>query len=190
MITYAADGDIYTVDPVTGVTAAIVSGPPVDSEPVFSPDGTQIAFRRGTTLDGSPADDIVVVSGRRDRPVVVTAAPDPGGPMQFEWAPDSKSLLVDTSANGAPATATLGDSSDELAVWLFDATAATPPTRRGGERDLVHQSRSRPPDGNAILINRPNRYRAAAVVLDVATGKETVLATGGPATTWRGSLVA
>jgi dipeptidyl aminopeptidase/acylaminoacyl peptidase len=49
LVAYSADGDIYTVDPVTGVVNAIVSGASTDLAPQFSLDGTHIAFERMST---------------------------------------------------------------------------------------------------------------------------------------------
>lgn len=179
LITYAADGDIYTVDPVSGTAAAVVMGSAMDSEPVFSHDGTHIAFRRASVTSGSPADDIVVVKANGSNPVVVTSVPIQGGPKSFQWAPDSKSLLVDASSRGAPASATIGDTTDELAVWLFDANATTPP-RVLAANSTSYLSAFRPPDGKAVLINRPTATGQQLLVLDLTSGHETLLATGGP----------
>ena len=153
--------------------------------------GRESRFVVAAPLERQPeADDIVVVGADGTSLVVVTPRPISGGPMQFEWAPDSKSLLVDTSAHGAPATATLGDSSDELAIWLFDATAVTAPRVLAGNA-TSYKSAFRPPDGKAILMNRPTDAGQQLLVLDVATG------TGDPARDgrseqrpWRGPLVA
>ena len=47
LLTYATpSGDIATVDPVTGLVTTIVGGPEIDRAPVFSRDGTRIAFIR------------------------------------------------------------------------------------------------------------------------------------------------
>ena len=46
LLVYAKDGDIYTVDPRTGVATAIVTGPETDIDPEFSLDGTRILFSR------------------------------------------------------------------------------------------------------------------------------------------------
>jgi dipeptidyl aminopeptidase/acylaminoacyl peptidase len=45
----AEGGDIYLVDPVTKRRTIVTSGPEWDSYPVFSPDGTRLAFLRRTT---------------------------------------------------------------------------------------------------------------------------------------------
>jgi Tol biopolymer transport system component len=54
-IAYSANGDIYTADPATGVSRAIVTGPDVDVAPRWSRDGTRIVFERkepGVNLSG------------------------------------------------------------------------------------------------------------------------------------------
>ena len=54
-IAYSSAGDIFVVDPVSGKSVAIVAGPDMDFDPVFSLDGTHLAFRRGgsATTGGS-----------------------------------------------------------------------------------------------------------------------------------------
>ena len=46
LIAYDAEGDIYSLDPMTGQTAALVTGPAFDARPIFSRDGTRFAFAR------------------------------------------------------------------------------------------------------------------------------------------------
>ncbi len=46
LVAYTIEGDIYTVDPVTGTREAIVTGPEDDSEARWSLDGTRLAFLR------------------------------------------------------------------------------------------------------------------------------------------------
>ena len=45
-ITFSSQGEIYTGDWVTGETTLLVTGPAYDFHPVFSPDGSQVAFFR------------------------------------------------------------------------------------------------------------------------------------------------
>ena len=113
LITYDLNGDIYTVDPTTGVTTAIVPGPEQDAGPVFSPDGTRIAFHRSHPIDGAAADDLVVVASNGSKPVVITADPIRGGVGRYEWAPDSKTLLVNAA--------------DDSAIWSLDTTTTSSP---------------------------------------------------------------
>ena len=46
LVAYSSGGDIFTADPVTGAAKAIVTGPELDRNPIFSRDGTKIVFRR------------------------------------------------------------------------------------------------------------------------------------------------
>ncbi len=46
LITYAKNGDIYTVDPTTGVATAVVTSPENEIDPEFSLDGTRLMFSR------------------------------------------------------------------------------------------------------------------------------------------------
>src|SRR4029077_17031004 len=46
LVAYSNGGAIYTLDPRTSVATAIVTGPEVDSQPEFSPDGTKISYVR------------------------------------------------------------------------------------------------------------------------------------------------
>jgi Tol biopolymer transport system component len=164
LITLARGGDIFTVDPVSGTETAIVAGPEDDSTPVFSPDGTHIAFHRATTLSGSPANDIIVVGADGSTPVLVTAKPIEGDSDRFEWAPDSHSLLV-----GAP---------DDSAIWLFD-TRATGTPRTVATDAVAYLRPFRPPNGSSILIRRSTDLGSQVILLDLASGRETIIAEGG-----------
>jgi Tol biopolymer transport system component len=166
LITYAAKGDIYTADPVSGKVTAIVTGPQLDAEPVFSHDGSRIAFRRPVEGSLPTAEDVVVVKADGSDPIVATDKPIPGGPKRLEWSPDSKSIL--TTAQ------------DDTAILLLDATGKAP-ARTVATDASAYVRPFRPPDGTAILISRPNDPKRSLVALDLATGGETILAgdTGG-----------
>jgi hypothetical protein len=92
-VIYAADGDIYSVDPVTKTAKAIVSGPELDFDPVWSRDGSRFAFMRQT------ADGIYVArsDGGDVRRVVPVASgyllPD-GEILEYSFSPDGSELLV------------------------------------------------------------------------------------------------
>jgi len=124
LIAYEWEEDIYVGDPTTGETRAIVSGPEPDIRPVFSPDGTTVAFLRlgATRLD----DRILVVrpdgSGQR---VVVPAGVSAKGMDGPYWTPDSSAIVV--VHNGT---------TNETPYWdgelsMFDAIGST------GRRDLT-----------------------------------------------------
>lgn len=97
LLTYAAYGDIYTADPATGTATAVVAGKDtVDTNPVFSRDGTRLAFLRRSTAGAGF--DLVVADADGTNARVVSASPiegyDAATDPDFEWAPDSRSLIV------------------------------------------------------------------------------------------------
>ena len=82
LVAYAEAGDIFTVDPVTGARRQVTAGLDADRDPRWSPDGSRIAFLRGsdrsqvvivdadggnpvTSLGGSPGRTRTASSGRR-----------------------------------------------------------------------------------------------------------------------------
>ncbi len=97
-------GDIYTVDPVTGVATAIVAGPEADTGPRFSLDGAWIAFERKVRSRGQlyvvrpDGTDLKLLT-----PEPLSLAPGVSGRAweKYEFAPDGKSVLIATMTNGA-----------------------------------------------------------------------------------------
>ena len=163
LIAYSADGDIWTADPLTGVTNAIVTGTDDDAAPVYSPDGTKIAFVRKASIDGSLGQEIVVVGSDGSNPTVVARQPAAHSSTHLEWAPDSRSLLA-----GA----------DNLSeILILDATALAEPRTVATDADL-YPGPYQPPVGDAILIGRATTEGNSMVRLDLASGKETAVATG------------
>jgi dipeptidyl aminopeptidase/acylaminoacyl peptidase len=159
LLAYAADGDIHMVDPATGVITTVVAGADQDFDPIVSPDGSKLAFRRTNTSVG-PAHAIIVadVDGSNTR---VINSELPRGTERLEWSPDSRSLLV------------LGP--DRSVVWLISATEVAAPRVVAKDVDVFHRP-FQPPDGSAILIGRPSSSGLSLVRLDLETLDETVLA--------------
>ncbi len=163
LIAYSADGDIWTADPLTGVTNAIVTGTDDDAAPVYSPDGTKIAFVRKASIDGSLGEEIVVVSSDGSNPTVVSRQPAARSSTHLEWAPDSRSLLTGVK--------------DLSEILILDATALAEPRTVATDADL-YPGPYQPPVGDAILIGRSTTEGSSMVRLDLASGKETTVATG------------
>ena len=133
------EGRHLPVDPATAVSCRDRRRPEEDAGPVFSPNGTRIAFHRSNPLNGSPAEDLVVAAADGSNPVVITASPVAGGVGRYEWAPDSRTLLVN-----AP---------DDSAIWSFDTTRTAQP--RTVTTGAVFYTRPfQPPNGLSILIYR------------------------------------
>jgi dipeptidyl aminopeptidase/acylaminoacyl peptidase len=119
LIAYALAGDIFVGDPITGSTTAIVSGPEIDSGPIFSPDGSHIAFVRGVPGTADARLMVVRVDGGDER-VIVPAGFSDGHRWSFAWTPDSASLAVDDDSPPPPTTH-FGE------LTLFDASGTGEP---------------------------------------------------------------
>lgn len=98
LIAYSSDGDIHLGDPSTGATRPLTQTPEFEVNPIFSPDGTRIAFVRGD-LHVDPALVVMRADGSDER-VVLTVGADakPNGP--FAWTPDGGSLVAGVDLPG------------------------------------------------------------------------------------------
>jgi tricorn protease len=87
-IAFAWRGDLWTVAVTGGVARVLTQHPAVDSSPVFSPDGKQIAF----VSDREPGPQVFVMPATGGTPRPLTAHSE--GYALDGWAPDGASLLV------------------------------------------------------------------------------------------------
>ena len=78
----------------TGVVTSITSGPDHEDWPLFSPDGRQLAFLRGSA-DGTRGIHVVGADGANDRRVSLTSAVDP----HPSWSPDGARLAIGDSGD-------------------------------------------------------------------------------------------
>ena len=90
-LVYAADGDIFAVDPDTGISTAIVSGPDTDTSPVFSRDGTHLVFARNVGAARGSGHLYVVKADGSDLTLITPESPIPNGPFQF--SPDGSEVM-------------------------------------------------------------------------------------------------
>jgi dipeptidyl aminopeptidase/acylaminoacyl peptidase len=97
----ARDGDIYAFDPATGSAIRLIAGPTYDQSPLFSPDGSVLAFVRNTGPDLrqlmlAKADGTIV------RSVASPFVPEPtiDWVSSLSWSPDGSRLaVIDDSSN-------------------------------------------------------------------------------------------
>jgi tricorn protease len=91
-IAFSHAGDIWIVDGRGGDARKLTTNPAREVYPVFSPDGSEIAFARYNPLGGPFGWDVFVmpVSGGEERRV--TYHPDLDFPMN--WTPDGKNILI------------------------------------------------------------------------------------------------
>jgi hypothetical protein len=136
LIPYAAGGDIYVGDPVTGRTRLLVGGPGIDSLPGFSLDGTKVAFFRDVTENGNLR-DLYVVNEDGSHLIRVTAEPI-AWVRSAVWAPDGRLAVIHQVSAGTNR------------LDLYDTTG------RGSVQSIVSAVGMdgvgfRPPDGREIM---------------------------------------
>jgi Tol biopolymer transport system component len=164
LVAYSSDGDVFAADPQTGVITPLVTSPAQELDPAFAPDGTDLAF--GRVVDGTtPAEeDIVVAKADGSDQRVVTLQPIAMEGLRFEWAPDSRHLIL-TTANDAQ-------------ILLLDTATRAQPDVLATDASLYLRP-FQPPDGNRILVSRQHLGQTQLIVLDLATKQETVIAERG-----------
>ena len=142
LVAYAEDGEIWTVDPLTGVRKQIVTPTSGNVAPRFSRDGTRLAFLRpadvGQLLAITNADGSGLVESK-GKPLI-----DPDTDS-IAWSPDGRWVVVVANAGPPRAPGTFG----LRTTYLVDATT-------GKVRDLDTPGIDtelywRPPDGRQLM---------------------------------------
>jgi Tol biopolymer transport system component len=140
LVAYAKGGDIYTVDPITGVRQAIVTGPESDSEPRWALDGTRLAFLRTSSL----GDALVIVDPQRPGTLVATDAFVGLDPDSVAWSPDGRSISLRAQQDGSSTIFLVDVARGEATPLAADVAAVA-----------VYW---RPPDGRQfmVLVEQPD----------------------------------
>jgi Tol biopolymer transport system component len=143
LVAYASAGDIYTADPVTGASRLIVGGANNDTAPLWSLDGTHIAFFRGVNTATSNEGGIYVADadGGNVTRVTTNAMVDVS---TSEFSPDGRSILIsgEVGPHRVFSIAAI-DGSGARTIDLHDLLPA------GLEADAASY---RPPNGSEILF--------------------------------------
>ncbi len=90
-VAFAYAGDLWTVERAGGAARRLTAGVGLESYPVFSPDGSQVAF--AGDYEGNL--DVYVVPATGGVPRRLTHHPDPDAPVG--WTPDGKSVVFRSS---------------------------------------------------------------------------------------------
>lgn len=160
IIAFEQLGDILVADRPGGDTRPLVAGPEFDSEPVFSPDGTRLAFGRATD-----AESVLMVADADGTNVVQVTTGERF--LYWSFAPDGRSVVGITWIDGDP----------RIIVRPIDPAA--PPTvldidlRLGGQELYeLGGPRFRPTNAQEILIKaQPDPDGPPGIyVYDLATG--------------------
>ena len=159
LIAYEVSGDIYTGDPITGATTAIVAGPATDVGPRFSRDGTRIVFERKVDRNLGQ-----LYTARSDGTDLTLVTPEPvqlsssvgGEPWaKYEFSPDGTTILI---AAELKSPTILVAQSDGSGVRQIDVgMAATEPSFR-------------PPNGAEIMFVGSAGMNHGIFAVNVASG--------------------
>jgi len=159
LVAYAAGGDIYTVDPATSISTAVVTGPETDSAPQWSRDGMQFVFLRGTDDQADGIQLSLAYVARADGTDLRLVTPEPITITGLHgFSPNGREILLTVNNLGT----------QQLVVADTDG---------GGLRTLdVGTTRVaagdagpswRPPEGNEILFAKGDR---SLHVVELETG--------------------
>jgi Tol biopolymer transport system component len=165
LIAFEQAGDIVTLDPTTAATHALVTGPEQDSRPVYSNDGTMIAFQR---VDANGVRAVYVVDS--DGTGLVRVTPDPVDQLlDWTFSPDGRALLVTAIVNGQA----------QMFEVQTDGSRAPRPldVRLPTDIGAIEAPSYRPSDGSQVLVSEwlPGALSRSIAVVDLAAGTKRTL---------------
>ena len=155
----ADNEELYLADPATGRLTRLTHDPAPDAVPVWSPDGSHLAFIRFAE-DGSSRIHVMNADGTGDRLLT-----DRAGAMEISptWSPDGRQIAFATvTGNGGAAT--------DSELFLVGAEGGAP-------RQLTHDPLGKPndpvwsPDGSLIAFDVGDPTPALHVI-DPVTGNQ------------------
>jgi dipeptidyl aminopeptidase/acylaminoacyl peptidase len=148
LVAYAQDGDIYTADPTSGKAVAIVTGPETDLRPVWSLDGTRLAFER--RVDSATGPGLLYVA-EADGTGLVRVTPDALRDIEsYAFSPDGREVVFAARPTG----------SSTLFIAKSDGSSA-PRTLSVGTLSPSEPT-YRPPDGGEIAFVGQQQGESAA----------------------------
>jgi Tol biopolymer transport system component len=151
IIVTSRDGDIYTIDPSTSLSTSLVQGDGFDFSPIFSRDGTRIAFLRSDGPLGEPAIlTMMVVNANGSGLHAVTPATQ--ALDWFDWSPNGRQVAY--MAEGQ--------------LWVADANGGTPAMLPGTKP--AHFPTWLPPDGREIVFRMEATHPTIMAIRPDGTG--------------------
>ena len=175
-----AGGDISSVDPVTGASTSIVSGPAKDTAPLLSRDGTKFLFVR--TLEATNALFVANVDGTGVRQLAEGFfVPSDLDRSPFDWSPSGAQVaavadVLPGSVRNLTILATDGSASRTLDLGLN----VTDVSWRPNGRELVFKGEKNATYGLYLVNADGSGLRAIAPVNDLQYGwREPILSPDG-----------
>lgn len=105
VVVHSDGGDLYTTDPVSHVVTPIVTGPDVDLDPIFSPDGTRLLFERKTDAD---SDQGWLYTANADGSGLVRVSPESQAHLAwYEFSSDGRWVVSTSIVDGFPQISTV-----------------------------------------------------------------------------------
>jgi len=144
VVAFAADGDLWTANPDGSNRVRLTTDPRIDGFPVFSRDGTRIAFKRLPVENARPDwedwGDVVVADVDGRNPIVLD--PDVHSPSPMSWSGDGRFLVYSRTVDGL----------DQVFVAATDGSIRRQVTTDG--QDIWGPTLS--PDGRTIAFVKSN----------------------------------
>lgn len=146
------DGDIYLMDPTAKDTRLIIGGDGFDFSPIFSRNGTQMAFLRSDGPIAEPA-ILTLYVAKADGAEIRSLTPPTKSLDWFDWSPDGARIAY--MAQGA--------------LWVVDVAGGAPRRLRAAEP--VHFPTWLPPDGREIVYRQESDSPGIFAIAPDGTGQ-------------------
>jgi Tol biopolymer transport system component len=152
LVAYSAGGDIYTIDPTTGRSTAVITGRSTNRNPVFSRDGTHLAFERvaptaalsGLFVAAADGSDVTRIT---TKPVI--------NPSWYRFSPDGRQVSFTDDLHN---------------LWVANADGSGARTLNVGMS--IKEPTWLPPDGAEIFFAKivPDGVPGGLYAVNVQTG--------------------
>ena len=182
LLAFAADGDIWVMDPDGGDRRRLTTGPAEDRAPVWSPDGTRLAY--WSQDDVGRSSRLIVTAADGSSPVTVLQDDAGRTSVSLDWSPDGSSVafalcreeeacgeLVLAATDGSGSD-TIGDPSikTEVLAWSPDGSALAFGAIRDGDVRGIYLV---DPDGSDIRRIEPGSAARSLPISRASTGRPT-----------------
>jgi Tol biopolymer transport system component len=144
-------GDLYTVDPSTSLSTPLVLGDGFDISPIFSRDGTRIAFLRSDGPLAEPAILTMMVTNA-DGTGLHAVTPPTQDLDWFDWSPNGRQVAYMAAGQ----------------LWVADASGGVPTMLPGTKP--AHFPTWLPPDGKEIVFRQEATDPAIMAIRPDGTG--------------------